>query len=657
MATNQNVELLAPAGNWESLETVVAAGADAVYLGGKKHNMRMLRPGFNFSEEELKSAVGFAHDKNVNIYITVNNLQSDEELNEMESYLEFLAKISPDALIVQDLGVIKLVKQLGINIPLHSSVMVNVHNKGMIDFLRDEGVERFIIGRELSFEQARLMARETGVELEYFIHGDMCFSQSGQCYLSGMLFGNSSNRGRCLKPCRWPYELAKMDGRNLDRLDVRVNEPYFLAVKDMCVYRIIPQLIQSGIVSFKVEGRMKPPAQLHPIISAYRQAIDAYLEDPTGYQINENNFNMLYNKRVRDFSTCFALKNPGADGIGYSGEREPKFFSEAGLEKDIDFEDNILSGMEKNIGEELSVPELAVKVINLEQLKMALKAGVDRIYLGGEVPAGQKPVGKEILAEASCMVAETEAELVFATPRITMPDEMNEYINLIKDLAGEKLGGILAGNLGMIDMINKLTDIPVFADFGVNAFNSRAMELLRVKGVKQVTVQLESSLVQAVKLASKTELPLEIIGHGYLPFMISDHCLLAELLTDCLPEGQCSTICKDGKYGLVNKKGAFYRVMADQYCRNHLYLSKELILLPYLEQLFESNFSSFRIEAQLYDPEKVGQVVAVYKQAFTGMAEPGYRERLKDLWLELLKLSDNGYTLAAYENGVLESGS
>ncbi len=671
----KNVELLAPAGNWESLETVIKAGADAVYLGGRKHNMRMLREGYNFSNEQLKEAIKLAHKNNVKIYITVNNLQSDQELIEVEPYLKFLADIKPDALIIQDLGIAQLIKKLKIELPLHSSVMMNVHNRDMIDFLQDEGIKRFIISREFSFAQARDLYRETGAELEYFIHGDMCFSQSAQCLLSGMILGNSSNRGRCLKPCRWQYQLAKLENDKPVKIDTRVDGHYFMAVKDMCIFRFIPELIQSGIISFKVEGRMKTPQQLFPIISSYRQAIDAYLEDPAGYQTDEAVYQKLYENRVRNFSTCFALKKPGSAGIGYTGEREPKFFSEAAVENELELDkvlndkgiqvtEKDLASMEtaaelaENIDEQTCsvTPRLSIKVINMDQFKAALEAGADRIYFGGEVPAAFKPVGEKLINEAARRAADSQTELILSTPRITVPDEINEYKSLLSSLENNDIKGVIAGNTGMIEAVNKLTNFPIFADFGVNAFNSKALELLKNHGVVQTTIQLESSLKQAVDLVQRTDMPLEIIGHGYLPFMVSDHCLICDLLEESSPEECNSSRCRDNWYALINNQGAVYRVITDQYCRNHIHLGKEVALLPYLKQINNSGFTSFRIEAQLYEPEKIKRLVSIYKRALTCLEERNCTDKLDNLWQELKEISDNGYTLAGYEKGVLTSG-
>lgn len=208
LLTRKSVELLAPAGSWEALEAACENGADAVYLGGKRFNMRMHRKEANFDDDALRRAVAFAHAHGAKLYVTVNNLLSDAELPELRDYLGFLQEIGPDALIVQDLAVLQLARETGFRVPLHASVMMNVHNEHAVRKLQSYGVSRVVLSREMTLAQLALLKERTGVEMEYFMHGDMCIAESGQCYHSGVLFGQSSNRGRCLKPCRWPYALV-----------------------------------------------------------------------------------------------------------------------------------------------------------------------------------------------------------------------------------------------------------------------------------------------------------------------------------------------------------------------------------------------------------------------------------------------------------------
>ena len=202
-----SVELLAPAGNWASLEAAVEAGADAVYLGGKHFNMRLHRQDMNFDDEQLARAVEFAHQHNVKLYVTINNLIYENELEDLRKFLRYLQGIGPDAILVQDLSIIQMVRELALDIPIHASVMMNIHNEFAMRLLKSYGVTRIVASRELSLEELSFLRERTGLEIEYFVHGDMCISESGQCIHSGVLFGKSSNRGLCLKPCRWPYRL------------------------------------------------------------------------------------------------------------------------------------------------------------------------------------------------------------------------------------------------------------------------------------------------------------------------------------------------------------------------------------------------------------------------------------------------------------------
>ena len=323
--TRKSVELLAPAGTWDALVADVESGADAVYLGGKHFNMRMHEGDFNFDDAALKKAIDYAHAHDVRLYITLNNLISDEELPALKEYLQYLEKIQPDALLVQDFAVLELVHEMGITIPLHTSVMMNTHNEHAIEKLKEYGITRIVVGREMTLSELALFRARTDIEVEYFMHGDMCISESGQCIHSGVVFGQSGNRGRCLKPCRWAYEL--IDEESGKRLDEGGPGPYKLALKDMCMYRAIPELIQAGVFSFKIEGRMRPAPFLRRIVSTYRAAIDAYIADPTGYATDEEGWKLLYENRARDFTTTFAFGQPTAKDIGFDGTREPRFFS------------------------------------------------------------------------------------------------------------------------------------------------------------------------------------------------------------------------------------------------------------------------------------------------------------------------------------------
>jgi U32 family peptidase len=198
----QELELLAPAGKMEVLQQVVAAGADAVYLGGKRFNMRALKNDFNFTDEEIRSAVEFTHQRGRKIYITINNLYDSSEMNDIVDYLLFLKETGVDALIVQDLGIVDLCSQMGLDMPLHASVQMGIANLEAVKVLETQGFTRVILSKNVSLNEIREISAGTGLGIEYFVHGDLCISHTGQCYMSSFVSGKSGNQGKCQKPCR-----------------------------------------------------------------------------------------------------------------------------------------------------------------------------------------------------------------------------------------------------------------------------------------------------------------------------------------------------------------------------------------------------------------------------------------------------------------------
>ncbi|MEF9992232.1 MAG: peptidase U32 family protein [Romboutsia sp.] len=314
----QEVELLAPAGNFEIFKKVIYSGADAIYLGGKIFNMRMHRKDFNFSDIELEEAINLAHSLGKKVYITVNNLLSADDLEQAEKYLIYLDKIKPDALIVQDMSVIKLINDLGLSLNLHSSVMMNVHNFETIERLKELRITRVVASRDIDLSTIKQFSVRTDVEFEYFVHGYMCVAHGAQCIYSGMLFGKSSNRGLCMKPCRWGFKMNK-DEQQYDTT-------FPMAVKDMYMYENIPELIEAGVVSFKIEGRMRESDYLVELINYYSDAIDRYIQDPFVYN-RKKNTKELHDKRKRDFSTAYAFGKPGLSNINERYEGTVKFYS------------------------------------------------------------------------------------------------------------------------------------------------------------------------------------------------------------------------------------------------------------------------------------------------------------------------------------------
>ena len=300
------IELLAPAGSWEALEAAVNAGADAVYMGGKSFGARAYAS--NFDKEEMAKAVYFAHMHRVRLYITVNTLVDDSELAELADYLLFLNNVGVDGIIVQDLGVIRLARQIVPELPLHASTQMTITNSSGVDFAVAAGMERSVLARELSLKEIEA-ACSRGTEIESFIHGALCVCYSGQCLMSSLIGGRSGNRGRCAQPCRLPYKLLNAKGE--DMLEGKDAGQYLLSPKDMNTLAILPQLIEAGVVSYKIEGRMKRPEYVAVVVDAYRRAIDSYKAGNYNVPAEDlANIEQIFN---RDFTTAYMTHRPGKE--------------------------------------------------------------------------------------------------------------------------------------------------------------------------------------------------------------------------------------------------------------------------------------------------------------------------------------------------------
>lgn len=649
------VELLAPVGKWDVLEAVIAAGADAVYLGGKKYNMRLHRKDYNFTEEELRDAVAYSHERGVRVYVTVNNLLTNDEVADLPAYLRFLQEIAADGIIVQDLGVVRLVRRLGLNIPIHASVMMNAHNLEGLQLLEELGISRVILGRELSLSDIKLLHSRTSLELEYFTHGDMCFSQSSQCYHSGMVFGLSSNRGRCLKPCRWAFELV--DRETGETIPVQAPGPYYLAVKDICLLPFLPEVISSGICSLKIEGRMRTADYLGPLIGFYRRALDRYYADPAGYCFDWDEFDELQKMRVRDFSPLFAFGNPGASSIGYTGEREPRFFSQAVKEPIIgeeNLKDSPLPAPEKTVSP--AKPALAVKAGSSRAALAALESGADLIYTAGESFISQDAFWstagyREVISRAR----QLGKKVVIGLPRITMPWEMERTIILLKKIQEWGPDGILVTNLGTVFAASRLTTLPLYADYSCNTANQEAASLLQEYRVVQFTAPLEFCYEEILALPGGA-LPVEAVVHGNLPAMVSDHCLPAALLDNSTRHQICSGQCRRRRYGLKDTAGQIHPLEVDQDCRNHIYLANELALLPYLRSFYGAGFASLRLEIPLYLPEEAAAVTRLYRAEIDRLWEDpeGYSFQ-ESSWRKLLAVRKGPFGTGPYTQGVKQN--
>ncbi len=668
------IELLAPAGNFEIFESVALTNCDAIYFGGQSLNMRLIRKGFNFSDLELNLAVKLAHDYGKKAYITVNNLLGFEEIHLASRYLETLAKIRPDAIIIQDFAVLELVRNLKLDLPIHASVMMNVHNVPMVKALMKHGINRVVLSREATLEDVRWIKAQTGIEVEYFTHGDMCIAHGGQCYYSSMLFGMSSNRGKCLKPCRWWFSKTEKDEE----------KTYPLAVKDLSLYQYLPEMIHAGVTSFKIEGRMREKEFITRLIGQYGDALDRFIADPIGYDRTKD-CDEIYAARKRDLSTGYAFGKPGRRNINTRYEGTGKFYSTGKIfstptaEKRIDdTQTRQLQEMLKSAVSEYGHAtqtgqagqifrskladrgeiKLSVRVNSFEQALTAIETGIERLYIAADVFQPDKPMTLNQIIELRRYIDETAktakttnnqasngTELYIALPRMMNELQLEIYSDWLSKLL-PYIDGILAGNLGAIEAFKPL-GIKLAGDFGLNIFNGIAAEFYLKEGLSQITPSLEinaeglGALSQrSFRFSDGTDIEsegplasvLEVIAHGRLPAMYFDHDFHEAL-----------GIIDEKPMKLYNEGGA-YEFFKDQHGRTHMMTTHTFTLLPILDQITALGISRLRIEAQTETPESLKEIIGHFKNYISGRSTT---EEIKDA----LDLSQYTYGALPFKTG------
>jgi putative protease len=297
-------ELLAPAGDLEKLRMAVLYGADAVYLGGKDFSLRA--GAGNFSLTEMEEGISFAHARDARVLVAVNIFAHNQDLEKLPAYLEQLRELNVDGLIVADPGVIKLARDLVPQMPLHLSTQANNVNWASLQFWAEQGIKRVVLGRELTLSEIRQIREKVQLELEVFIHGAMCLSYSGRCYLSRYFNDRDANQGDCSQPCRWRYRLLE-EKRPDEYLPVEQDEhgTYLLSSKDLCLLPYLPDLVQAGLNSFKIEGRMKSIHYVATVVRAYRLALDAYWADPLNYSLDPAWLAELDKVSHREYTSAF----------------------------------------------------------------------------------------------------------------------------------------------------------------------------------------------------------------------------------------------------------------------------------------------------------------------------------------------------------------
>jgi putative protease len=629
---NKQIELLAPAGTFEIFKELMHSSCDAVYCGGSQLNMRMIRKGYNLSREELREAVFLAREADKNIYITVNSLLDENELAEAEEYLIFLEEIGPDAIIIQDTAILSLINRLKLSIPLHASVMMNVHNTEMINVLEAHGIKRVVLSREMPLSEVKAIAKQTNVELEYFTHGDMCVAHGSLCYYSSYLFGMSSNRGRCLKPCRWPYtQPTQPQGAS--------GHPFSLAVKDMNLYAHLRELLDAGVVSFKIEGRMRSKEFITGLVDTYGRALDAFLADPLGQMRPESSAVEPFKKR--DFSTGYAFGVPGLENINTRGEgtgdfySTKKMFSTPTKEREVDAVQTEklrarLLEIHRTLKPSPGQPGLSVRVNSIEQGRRVLKSGsgIRRIYLSSEPFAPVMPFTLSELDGFQKECRKSDITLFLAFPRMVTDSQFS----LFRAYLAQKpsVDGFLLSNLGLFRLFEG-EEYQLTCDSSMNIYNPQAAAFYEEAGAKGWTSSIElpaPSLIRLPTLAAAAGCTgeAELIYHGLPDVMYLDHDVSGR---------------KADSWFLETEAGRL-QIKRDYWNHYHLLPVKELTLMPLTDIFMKSGYDLLRLELQAYGPEETSSIM---KAALTCMDHP----EKGDLVLESLQAQSKGCTYGAYQ--------
>ncbi|OCA91200.1 protease [Bacillus sp. FJAT-27225] len=339
-------ELLAPAGNLEKLKIAVHYGADAVFIGGQEYGLRSNADNFTF--EEMKEGVEFAKKYGAKIYVTTNIFAHNENIDGLEDYMLGLKEAGVAGIIVADPLIIETCRRIAPEIEVHLSTQQSLSNWKAIQFWQEEGLERVVLARETSAEEIREMKEKVDIEIETFIHGAMCIAYSGRCTLSNHMTARDSNRGGCCQSCRWDYDLYRLEEHGETPLFQEDDAPFAMSPKDLNLLQSIPQMIELGIDSLKIEGRMKSIHYIATVVSVYRKLIDAYCEDPDNFTIKQEWIDELDKCANRETAPAFFEGVPGYKEQMFGNHTKKTRFDFVGLVLDYNEETKIVTLQQRN---------------------------------------------------------------------------------------------------------------------------------------------------------------------------------------------------------------------------------------------------------------------------------------------------------------------
>ena len=677
------LELLAPAGSPESVIAAVQNGADAVYLGLGDFNAR--RGAKNFTKEEFEKAVRYCRIRGCKVYITLNTLVNDREIERAVHCARMAAKYGADGIIIQDVGLIRVLRDVLPDMPLHASTQMSIHNLAGVEAAAEMGISRVVLARELSLEQIRFITKNASVETEIFVHGALCFCHSGQCYMSSLIGRRSGNRGMCAQPCRMQYSL----GGRMDN--------YPLSLKDNCLVDYLKDIQDAGVSCIKIEGRMKRPEYTAIVTDIYHRALTENRK-PTAEEME-----MLENAFSRNGFTQGYFTGERSEMFGVRSEPSPDteklfnatrrayadgemrrvpvhFYTVAAKDEKIRaiaFDDEghravaegpvpekairqgltpayIVEQMYKTGGTPFHVvenkaqtePGLYVSASDLNEIRRSLiaslseKRGEAPARKGGSIPPMPKdnaPVTDPKYIFQVCSEEQLTPELaelkpaciylplqhiidfpeklepflkngtvpVAVMPRVFTDNQVQDIRDKLKKVRNAGVKEALAGNLGQI-YYARSADLAVRGDFGLNAFNSYTLEVLKNAGLLSATASFELRIAQIRDMVKPID--TEMIVYGRLPLMVSDQCVMKE------SAGRCS--CQTPGQ-LEDRMGSVFQVVREYGCRNVIYNAHKLYLADKKEDLWSAGLWGLRL---LFTTESARECVEVAK-GYLGLSD------------------------------------
>ena len=402
------LELLLPAGNLKKLKTAFHFVADAVYIGGKSFSLRAFAD--NFTEDEIREGVKYAHALGKKVYVTANIFAKNADLPVAKEYFEFLQDAGVDAVLISDMGMLSLCKEVAPNLAIHLSTQANTTNVQAVKFYKNLGVKRVVLARELGYSEIAAIHREVpDIELEAFVHGAMCMSYSGRCLLSSYFSGRSANRGECIQPCRWNYQITEIE-RHADKpLEVEEDArgTYFMNSRDLRLLSHIPEIAEAGIVSLKVEGRMKSEFYVATVANAYRHAIDEYLQ--SGAIEHQNLYNEWLETVAHRTYTDAYFEGDNLDTVCQGAGQQPEKY--------------VFTAVVQSVGNGLAKVEM----------RNRFKKGEELVILSPNDSANSKHFIINEIYDADNMAETDDAKLVQHSYALKIPYELEAGDLLLKD--------------------------------------------------------------------------------------------------------------------------------------------------------------------------------------------------------------------------------